>query len=340
MSTITSAAAFRALLQSNPERAKQWVERTAKHVDGVVPAADQRALAQLVALSTDAFVAQAGPKVDALFAVTAPPTTDQPLDLPVVHGTLTVDRGSRVQKGDQGYREWPDLKLTLTLADGRTLSLSSDHEKKDETFKFIGGTDVMAFAGQPVSVRGVVDETGKTLRVTEFAPGTLPDFVTGRVVVENDKVFVRARSRGLIEVTNPEFAAELKTRNKMGVILEGDTVEHTHGDGTVSRTFDGHPDGYWMLVRFTAALRHETNEVVSGTIQTAGSTARARVDMPVTEGAKVEVGDRMYVRGRYKDGVITAEKATSSAGSPWPTASAQRGPALKSVIDFIDPADV
>ena len=131
------------------------------------------------------------PTLDRIAALTELLGSPQ-LDLPVIHGTLSVDRGTQVRTGEQGYREWPDLKMTLTTDDGRTFSLESDHGSRSDIFQFVPGTDVMAFAGQEISLRGHLDPAGTTLRVTEFAPGHADDFVTGRVVVQRDAVVVRS----------------------------------------------------------------------------------------------------------------------------------------------------
>jgi hypothetical protein len=339
---VNSPKAFETLLKKDPKGAQAWLKEVAAHSDGLLPADQLATLEKVAAAKGDAFVKGAGKlQLDALFGTAAVAAiADNPAaDLPVIHGTLTVARGDKMQLGEQGYREWPDLKLTLKTEDGRTFSLQSDHNQRSEIFTFIPGSDVMAFAGQQVSLRGFLDEKGKVLRVTEFAPGRVDDFVTGRVVLDGNKVMVRSRGRGMVEVTDPELKAELKEHNNLGVILEGKTSEKKRPDGTVARTFDGKASEYWMLVRFTQAPAPSGGGKVSGPIQAATSQTGAQVELPPTEAKNIEVNDRMYVKGRFDGANIKASKATASAGSPWMTASQPRGAPMKSVIEFTEAQD-
>lgn len=338
---VTSQKSFVALAQKDPAAAKQWLKEVASHSDHLLPATEIKALEQLAALSTDAFVASVGNhgSLSGLFAATEINVlnADQPADMPVLRGRLEVDRGAHPTIGAQGYREWPELELTLTMDDGRKVSLSSDNNTQNDIFTFVPGTDVMAFAGQDVSVRGVLDETGKTLRVTEFAPGKVEDFVSGRVMIQGDKVGVRARGRGFVEVTDPELKAELRTRANLGVILEGKTAEDVQPDGTINRSFSGKPAEYWMLVRFTAAPAADANGKLVGPIQAATNRARVNVEVTADQAPNIEVNDRMYVKGRFAaDGHVTASKATTSAGSPWVTAKATRAAPMKTVFEFTE----
>jgi hypothetical protein len=336
--SVKSPQAFQALVQQSPAQAKAWLKEVAEHSDGLLPADQLKAIETLANLKTDAFAQQAGTlPLDALFGTAAVATADNPsADLPVIHGKLTVDRGTNMRVGDQGYREWPDLKLTLKTDDGRELQLQSDHNQKNDIFQFVPGTDVMAFAGQDVSLRGFIDESGKALRVTEFAPGKVPDFVTGRVVVNGDNVSVRVRGRGMVEVSDPQLKAQLSTHNNLGVILEGKTAEQPQPDGTIKRVFEGADQEYWMLVRLTSAPTAGADGKLTAPVQAATSRSNGKVELTPEEAQKIEVNDRMYVKGRFEGPDIKASKATPSAGSPWTTASAGRASPMKSVIEFTE----
>lgn len=336
---VSSPQAFQALLKSNPAGAQAWLKEVASHSDGLLPAAELAALQKAAATSADAFAKTAGTlPLDVLFGTKAVGAVGEnpAADLPVIHGKLSVARGARIVREEQGYRHFPDMKMTLTLDDERKLQLSSDHSARNDIFMFVPGTDVMSFAGQDVSLRGFLDETGKTLRVTEFAPGRVADFVTGRVVVSGDEVSIRARGRGNVVVTDPELKAELKRRNNLGVILEGPTAEHPQPDGSVKRTFDGKPQEYWMLIRFTAAPTPSGDGKVSGHFEAATSRTGASAELPADQLANIEVNDRMYVLGRFDGENVKASKATTSAGSPWTTATTDRAAPMKSVIEFTE----
>lgn len=335
--SVKTPQAFQALVKQDPAGAKAWLKQVAAHADNALSAEQLAAVNKALELKTDAF-AKAPLPLDALFGTAAVGAVgDNPaLDLPVIHGKLTVDRGAKVQTGEQGYREWPDLKLTLTTDDGRKLSLESDHNSRSDIFQFIPGSDVMAFAGQDVSLRGHLDEAGRALRVTEFSPGKVDDFVTGRVVVDGDAVMIRARGRGMVEVTDPALKAELAAHGNLGVILEGATSEQPRPDGSVKRTFDGKPREYWMLVRFTSAPTDSGNGKVRGPIQAATSRTSTSVELTPEQAKNIEVNDRMYVLGRFDGDDIKASKATTSAGSPWTTASHARAAPMKSVIEFTE----
>ena len=331
---VNSAQAFQALLKKNPAGAQAWLKEVAAHSDGLLPADQLASLTKLASAKADTFVKDAGKlPLDALFGTAAVGAVgDNPAaDLPVIHGKLSVDRGDKVVRTDQGYRDFPDMKMTLTLDDGRKLSLTSDHNDKNDIFQFIPGTDAMAFAGQDISVRGFIDEAGKTLRVTEFAPGHVDDFVTGRVVLQGDDVLVRARGRGMVKVTDADLKAQLEEHNNLGVILEGPTTEGPNG-----RTFDGSAKEYWMLVRFTQELTPSGDGKMSGRMQAATSRTGGNIELPSDEAKNVEVNDRMYVLGRFDGDIVKASKATTSAGSPWKTATQQRGAPMKSVIEFTE----
>jgi hypothetical protein len=335
---ISSVPAFQSLLKKNPAAAKKWLAQVTAHSDGLLPEKQLAALKKLTALSQDKFARSAkGPALEALFTAAAITSDDPPADLPIIHGKLAVDRGTRVVAGEQGYREWPDLKLTLTTDGGKKFFLESDHNARTDIYQFVPGTDVMAFAGQDVSLRGFIDKAGKAVRVTEFAPGRMKDFVTGRVTLQGADVFIRARGRGLVKVSDPKLKAELAAHNNLGVILEGPTTEKKHADGSVTRVFEGAPKEYWMLVRFTEAPAVGADGKLRGPIQAATSQTSTTVELTADEAKHIEINDRMYVLGRFHGTQVKASKATPSAGTPWSTATTQRGAAMKSVIEFIEP---
>src|SRR5207253_1481811 len=93
---------------------------------------------------------------------------------------------------------------------------------------------------------------------------------------------------------------------------------------------------YWMLVKFTTAPAPGANGKVSGPIEAATSRTRTTVELGADEASHIEVGDRMYVLGRFDGDVVKASQATGSAGSPWTTATTQRAGGMKSVIDFTE----
>lgn len=337
--SVKTPQAFVALVKKDPAGAQAWLKQVAQHSEGLLPADQLATLQKVAAAGKDAFIKGAATlQLDALFG-TGPVGAigDNPnADLPVIHGKLSVDRGTRMNIGEQGYREWPDLKLTLKADDGRSFTLESDHNARNDIFTFIPGTDVMAFADQEVTIRGFLDQSGKALRVTEFSPGKVQDFVSGRVVVSGDDVQIRARGRGLISVKDKALKAELKQHNNLGVILEGKTSEKPQPDGSILRTFEGKSQDYWMLVRLTTAPAKGADGTFSAPYQAATSTGAGNVLMPADQAKNVEVNDRMYVLGRFDGNDVRASKATPSAGSPWTTAAQQRGAPMRSVIEFTE----
>src|SRR2546423_1905604 len=132
--SVKSPQAFQALVKQDPKAAQAWLKEVAAHADNALSTEQLGAVNEALALKTDAF-AKAPLPLDALFGTAAvAPVGDPALDLPVIHGKLTVDRGAKVQAGEQGYREWPDLKMTLTTDDGRKFSLESDHDNRTDIF--------------------------------------------------------------------------------------------------------------------------------------------------------------------------------------------------------------
>jgi hypothetical protein len=338
--SVHTLPAFQALVKRDPAAAQAWLKEVAAHSQNILSADQLGALKTAALLEADAFAKDTGSlPLDALFgAAPVMGAGNASLNLPVVHGKLTVDRGTKMVRGEQGYREWPELKLTLTADDGRTFLLESDHDNRNDIFQFVPGTDVMAFDGQEVSLRGRLDPNpnGDVLRVTEFAPGNVDDFVTGRVVLNGDTVSVRARGRGLIEVKDPELKAQLRSHSKLGVILVGTTSEHPQADGSVTRTFDDAQPEYWMLVLLKAAPTPAGDGKVTGPVEAATSQTETTIELPSEQVKNIEVNDRMYVFGSFDGAQLKASKATPSAGSPWTTASHQRWDPIQTVVQLAE----
>jgi hypothetical protein len=333
-----SPAEYAQLVQANPGRARRWLDNVITTAGTGLPESLRASLTQLTSLAPDSFsMAGNSDAVASLFQVAASTAWVLPSHFPPLQGTLRVERGSQVVLGAQGYREWPELKLTLTTPDGRTFVLQSDNDQSGEIFSYVPGTDVMAFDGMPVSVRGWVDSSGQTVRVTEFTAGHHQDFVTGRVSVQGDKVFIKPRGRDVVEIRNPDLKAQLINRRNLGVILNCKVMEESVV-GRKSLFIDGDPGDYWILIKYNALPTPRSGDLaVSEAPATAAtSSSHPTVVVPTAEVPKIEVGDRMYVLGRFDGNTFLASKATSSAGSPWTTAKGPRGDPLKTLLLLAD----
>src|SRR4051794_9244839 len=95
--SVKSPQAFAALVKKDPKAAQAWLKEVAAHADNALSPDQLGAVKKALDQKTDAF-AKAQLPLDALFGTAAAaPVGDPVLDLPVIHGKLSVDRGAKVQ---------------------------------------------------------------------------------------------------------------------------------------------------------------------------------------------------------------------------------------------------
>jgi hypothetical protein len=99
-----TAKAFETLAKSRPDAAKQWVKQVMAEAGPALPEATRVQLAEVLE-SGQKFERKS---VSALFKATPVPGA-MPSKMPVVHGTLTVERGGEPVPTEQNYRELPRL---------------------------------------------------------------------------------------------------------------------------------------------------------------------------------------------------------------------------------------
>ena len=139
----------------------------------------------------------------------------------------------------------------LVTADGK-FKVDSPNWQGSLQYKYFEANALQAFNGRTVTVRAWPTDTPGLLAVEEFAPGTSPDFVSGRLSIDaNGKVGVRVRTDKWVEIRDPELASRIKTMahdesgmtNGTGVIMPGKVTQE--GD---KYFFEGKPnDDFWML---------------------------------------------------------------------------------------------
>jgi hypothetical protein len=162
-------------------------------------------------------------------------------------------------------------------------------------------TDASAFNGQIVTVKGWPDGAGN-LVAEEFAPGSSPDFVSGRVKVHPDgKVGVQVRDdEKWVEVTDATLARALRQVNGAGVILPGPVDRR----GNTFR-FDGNPRDYYVLT----ALDHAT---APGHFGAQVAHENGELDLRVPKGARSDLLDaRRFVYGHLEPGMAFEAKWVS-----------------------------
>jgi len=214
-----------------------------------------------------------------------------------------------------------DGAAVLTTADGLSLTLQNSgawnagdgHGNIDDHLNI--GRDAQVFAGQTVTVRGWPDaawkpgDTAGTLLVEDFAPGASADYLTGRVLVEGDRVSVRVRPDKVVPITDAQFAASLKPFDKLGVILPGAPQRAADGALAYSK-----PAGdFWVLGGFALArdATRDGDGRVDFTMQLAhGKSCRAQVPSTAWDDDGIRRRNRHYFFGHFEGGAFVASAYT------------------------------
>jgi hypothetical protein len=191
------------------------------------------------------------------------------------------------------------------------------------------GEDVQAFAGCTVTVRGWPEKGWKPgqpgtarLAVQAFAPGSSPDFLSGRVRVVGKSVFVHVWPEKDVRITDPRLKAALGRCDGVGVILNG-RVTRTAGGWR----FADAPRDYWVLggfLRLADTPPKREGKTVSFLMQIAhGGTAPATLPTSAWDSGspKVEAKpdtprrSRHFLFGHFDArGRFVATRYTPSAG--------------------------
>lgn len=143
---------------------------------------------------------------------------------------IKADEASPVDLGWSSVQTAPDVvkgrlqksstgELTLKTSKGNiAISASLDSQ--------LATNDISTFLGSTVSIRGFFGTKsggkGKTLTAMEWTVGQPRDFVCGRVEVSGNKVGIRVSSEKFVEVTHPEFKAQLKSFERTGFTFAGE----------------------------------------------------------------------------------------------------------------------
>lgn len=192
---------------------------------------------------------------------------DVPLQPPALTGTLRMD-------GERVLLETPTA--TLQVVNGG---------------ESVWGTDASAFLGQVVTIKGWPDAAGR-LVAEEYAPGSSPDFLTGRVQLDAaGAVGIRVRQDKWVALDEP-LASALRPVAGSGVILPG-AVERA-GDGY---RFAGRPADYYLLT----ALDHVTGP---GRFGAKVAHAQGELDLRGPADSRTDLLDaRRYVYGHFSQGL-------------------------------------
>ena len=219
----------------------------------------------------------------------------------------------------------PSLTGTLALVNGVPVLTSKagtfeivNPSGADDSNHVLGGTDVQAFAGKVVTVRGwpvqgwQPGQAGQSkLAVEEFAPGKSGDFVSGRVVVSGTDVTIRVRADKLVKVTDPALSAALGRFDKLGVVLPGAVTKK--GDAW---SYAGKPEDFYILAGqgYGATPAAATGGNRSISLQLAHGQS-APCTMPESSFAQLTMGQRHYLYGHFDNGTFVAKGFTPSAGA-------------------------
>lgn len=150
----------------------------------------------------------------------------------------------------------------LTTPDGTVYSLQSPSIAQPGgahlyvQHRYLEANALKAFDGMDVTIRAFATALPGTLAVQSFAPGTPPDFVSGRLALIDGKLLLRVLPDQNVEITNPVLKERLspfadlgvgnQVGGRLGIILPG-SVTDTNG----TLTFDELPADYWMLAKQT-----------------------------------------------------------------------------------------
>lgn len=190
-----------------------------------------------------------------------------------------------------------------------------------DSLHFFSASDVQAFAGRVVTVRGwptdgwLPGQTGGTLAVEEWAPGTSADFVAGRLLVKGEDVSVRVRADKLVAIDDPALKSWLKSYDNLGIVLPG--VVEKRGDAW---HFTSAPADFYVLAGFTG-MYGQTPTPNGGKYTFNMQLAHGKTvstDVPETEWDKTARGQRHYFYGHFETGKFVAKGFTPSAGG-WVT---------------------
>ncbi len=247
-----TATDLRNFWSQDPVAAAKWLTKVADAAGMQAPGLDQ--VKQALALNqTDEFVANQlrsiGQQFPALFDF-----------LPQQMGEVQNDRAATIGwvAIPQPQREPPTFSGRLQLQDG-VVKLVTTRGTFDLTYApGVNWRDEVetAFLNQVITIKGWPSADGKTLLFEQFAPGTDPNFISGRISVEGDEVYIANgyNDTRRTKITHPEFAALLKgdpsrglvNYSPAGVILHG---EVTTDPATGERVYPHNPERFYILGR-------------------------------------------------------------------------------------------
>lgn len=295
----------------DPLAAAQWLGAV-KHA-AALPVPELDAVAKILAEhGTDAM------KESKLRAYAA--STPQLFEVVGDYGAHQAARASTIGWAASEAEPWPEAPAftgTLTLVDDHptlvtsrgsfTLELGSPNWRDEPETVFLDRT---------VTIKGFPSADGRSLSIEQFGPGDSPDFVSGRILVENGRVFIapngdvpldpaqwvaagltpppagaqqRAGPTLRAEVTDPAFkqlllgdaARGLVDYSPAGVILPGKV---TVKDGVP--VYDHPPAAFYVLGRFqkpnVAALPHgrELHQLETGYFHSTDAVAPKALSVP------------------------------------------------------------
>lgn len=157
--------------------------------------------------------------------------------------------------------------------------------------------ETAAFEGHRVTVKAWPDETGTSLVVEQFAPGSSDRFVMGRVEPLPDGVGIRVAPDKWVRIDDDTLSETLAPFARTGVILQGRTVPYLD-DGELRWRFV--PDGpsLYVLTRLNPTYG---NYILGDT-----PFQKTRIEPSndaVNEAAQQRWGDRVIVHGTIQPGV-------------------------------------
>ncbi len=289
---------------ADPLGAAKWLENVAKATDGKI-----EGLAQvkkiLAGRGTDEFKAE---KLKALvekrpqiFEVLGAMGEAQAARAPTLGWSATP----------QGYAEAPAFTGTLKLEKG-IVKLQTSRGTFDLDLSRTNWRDEVetAFLNQVVTIKGYPSADGKTLFIDQFAPGAEADFISGRIDIEGDKVYVAPAntwSGAKIEITHPELKKLLKGGGGLvdyspaGVILPGKVEVKKNGEAVYPHNPE---DGFYLLGRITKLNvrklpgKRVLHELQTGYFRVTDAIAPAGLKVP----AKSKPGARVGPAGDTTDG--------------------------------------
>lgn len=233
--------------------------------------------------------------------------------------------GKLVMEGGKPWLESPAGKFALVnTANG------------GDSLHFFAASDVQAFAGRVVTVRGwptdgwLPGQTGGTLAVEEWAPGKNADFVAGRLLVKGEDVSVRVRADKLVAIDDPALKSVLKTYDNLGIVMPG-AVEKRGEQWHFTAT----PADYYVLAGFSG-MYGTTPVQAEGKYTFKMQLAHGKTvstEVPEAEWEKTPRGQRHYFFGHFEAAKFVAKGFTPSAGSWMTTGTAVTpNPAFRTAV--------